>query len=514
MDRWISWISPARACLFLALLLYIALWILCPQEFSSSDQYAYSSSAFAISQNLDFGSSCVFTHRLAITIPVAFLYSTFGIGIITTNLWALCAALIVFIAVWLSLPDDKSKIVATFLCLTSVPLFKSSVDLLPDIIASAFMVSSSLVLFNRWRLIQGRRSWLLAPLVAVSLLFLAFLAKESAYWVLPLWAWALFSDIKDKERGNVLLHRFYLPVFGAGVFLGVMYLVFCHVIWGDSLARFKSIQAITGQHLWSWDKVPLGALVKRLTISPVHFLLSQYGAPILLLSLLGFVIAPRSIRPWGYFAILCLLFFWFGSTSFTRYEPMPLVDRMTLPMLPAFYILASFAASRLSITSDRSGWINSFIPILLVLGFTGLPFAQYVNSWRGNELPEATSMSIVRKEVYTHPHRQYLLVCSDKFSPLTHSFYFGYRYPENLHVVSPDNLTDELLRSEERLVFINRHRSNFLKSAYGSRHYDDEIDLLDLATVYKSGEVSLLRSERQDELRSLVLPNKRIERGE
>jgi hypothetical protein len=82
-------------------------------------------------------------------------------------------------------------------------------------------------------------------------------------------------------------------------------------------------------------------------------------------------------------------------------------------------------------------------------------------------------------------------------------------------VVSPENLTDTLLSSSEaRFVFVDRQRSEFLKSAYGSRHYDDEIDLLGLAAVYKSGDVALLRSERKDQLRKLILPNKRIESDE
>jgi hypothetical protein len=512
MRRW-RWGTPRpEMCLFLVLLLYVVLWALCPQEFIASDPWGYSKRAFAISQSLGFGSSDVLSHRLAVTVPVASLYSIFGVGIITTNLWPLCSALIVVITVWLALPDDRSKIVGAILCLTSVPLFKSSTALYPDLIAAAFMASSSLILFNRRALIHGGRTRLLAPMVAVMLLFLAFLAKESAYWVLPLWAVALFVDAKDKDR-SVLLRRFHLPALGAGALLGIMYLVLCHAVWGDPLARFRSIQALTGHHLWSWNKAPLGALARRLTISPARLLLSQYGATVLLLALLGGVISPRSIRPWGYYAVFCLVFYWFGSTSFTRYEPLPLVDRMTLPMLPGLYVLAAFTTSRLSITSDRAGGINAFLPVLLVLGFAGMPFAQYVDSWRGKELPEARAMSILRTEVKGHPDREYLLVCSDNRSPDALSFYFEYRYQENLHAVFVENLTDELLRSEEKFVFVDKQRSAFLKSAYGNREYDEEIDSLGLTTVYKSGGVELLRSERPDPLRELMLQGKRTESG-
>lgn len=526
--------GPAWVWLLLVLLLYFTLWIVCPQEFSASDPWSYSKRAYAISQDFNFYSSHVFSHRLGVTIPVAFFYSVFGVNIITTNLWSLCAALITIMTVWLALPDDKSKILGAILCLTSVPLFNSSVVLYPDMISGAFMASSSLVLFNRWRLIQSRRTWMLASLVAVSFLFLAFLAKESAYWVLPLWAWALFSDFKEKDR-NVLIRRFYLPALGTGIFLGIMYLVFCQLTWGDPLARFKSIQELTGIHLWSWDKVSGVELWKRLTVGPVRMLRGQYPTLILLLAIIGLFTAPRSIRPWGQYAVCCLLFFWFGSTSFSRYEPMPLVPRMILPMLPALYILAAFTLSRYSVASDRVGWIlpvfgkdvflgvfglsispnrvkwiSRFFPIIVVLALTGLPFVRCVRKQfsLGKETAELAAMSIVRREVKDHPDRNFLLVCADERSPESLSFYFSYQYPENLHVVSCVNLTDALIRSnEEVLFFVNRKLSKSLKNMYGTRNYDDEIDILGLTVVYESGDVVLLRSDEPEQLKNLMAPS-------
>lgn len=487
--------APPRTWLFLALLLYIALWILYPQEFIASDPWAYSQYAFEVSQNFDLGENHVFHHRIAVTLPVAFLYAIFGVNIITTNLWPLGSALLVVIVVWCALPDNRSKIIGAALCLTSVPLFKASMALYPDIIATAFMALSTLVLFNRKRFVQAHRTWLVAPLAAVFLLFLAFLAKESSYWVLPLWAMAFVADVRENDR-TTLLRRFYLPVLLTGILLGIGYLVFCHVTWGDPLARFKSIQALTGRHLWAWDKAPPWELTKRLTISPVRLLVRQYAAPILALAFLAIVIAPQSLRPWGYYTVLCLLFFWFGPTSFTRYEPMPLLERMTLPLLPGLYILAAFMASHLSVRSGRAEWINSFIPILLVLG---PPLAQYASSWKWRESAEARSMAIIRQEITTHPTRKHLLVCSDTRSPESLSFYFGYRYPASLRVLSAGALTDTILQSaDKRFVFLHQERSAFLKTAYGQPNYDKEIDSLGLATVYESGSVTLFTSKRED----------------
>ncbi len=494
---------PAKAWLFIAIVFYVVFWFVYPQEFIASDPAAYSARAYAISHGLNFGNSDVFSQRLGITIPVALFYSTLGINILTTNLWPLLAALLIIATVWTALPDNKSKLISALLCFTSIPLFESSVALYPDIVAAAFMAASSLILFHREKYAQNNKLRFLVPFAAVALLFMAFLAKESAYWVLPLWIYALSSDIRGKSN---LVRHFHLPAILVGVLLGVLYLAFCNAIWNDSFARFHSVQALTGQHLWSWDKAPAGALLNRLTTAPVGLFVNQYGSLTLLAAILGFVFAPRTIKPWGHYAICCLLFFWFGTTSFTRYEPMPLVDRMTLPILPALYVMAALAISRLYPDAEHEKKILRFIPILIALFLATLPFAVYVKSWRGVELPEATAMSIIRNDIKRHPEKTYLLACSDTRSPNSLLFYFGYKYPENLRVVFTGDLTYELLNRDLSLIYVDRQRSAFLQAAYGRRNYDNEINSLGLDPVYRAGNVELLRAPKANVLMKLIAP--------
>jgi hypothetical protein len=514
MNRGHSRIAAAGPWPLFALLLYVALWILCPQTFIASDPWVYSSRAFAISQHFDLGNSHVFNHRLAVTLPVAFLYMIFGVSMITTHLWPLCAALLVGLTVWLALPDRRSKIIGVALCMTSVSLFKSSTALYPDIIATAFMALSSLILFNRRRLIGRHGAYLLVPSTAVCLLFLAFLAKESAYWMLPLWALAFLADARRNDR-TMLFRRFYLPALVTGILLGLGYLVFCSMMWEDPLARLKSIQSLTGHHVWSWERAPAGALTRRLTIAPVRLFVREYGAPVLLLALLAFVVAPQSLRPWGHYTLFCLLFFWFGSTSLSRYEPMPMDGRMTLPMLPGLLILAAYVASRLSVRSERQGWVNSSIPVLFILGIVVVPFVQHVHSQGGQGSAEANAMAIIQREVGIHPEREHLLVCSDARSPESLAFHFGYRYPVNLRVLSVGTLTEAMLDSADvRFLFIHEQRSAFLRSVYREPHYDREICSLGLAPVYAAGSVRLFRTERGQEVSRLIPPGNRMKGSE
>lgn len=470
-----------------------------------SDPWEYSLRAFKIAESADFRGHRFFDHRLSLTVPTAVAYKLFGVNIYTTNLLPLISSLLIIITVWLALPDGKGRMIGTIFCLTSVPLFKSSVELRPDIIAGAFMALSFYLLLLRNRITRHKRgiTAICLPIVSVTLLFIAFLAKLSAYWIAPLWVWAFINDLKS-DRKAVLLRCFYGPALITGICLASGYLLFCKLIWNDPFARLKAVQALTGVHLWSWDKASSLAILKRLTISPVGLLVRQYGVPIIVLAFLAPLVASKPVMPWALYALSCLFFFWFGSTSYTRYEPMPLLDRMTLPVLPAFIILAAHLTSRFSVTSGRPAWINSTIPVLLVIAVNGFSFAQHLKTWKGKDLPEAEAISIVQQETEKNPEKQFLLICSDLRSPESLAFYFGYRYPENLRVLSFGELTQAFDQTSYVFVFINRNCSRFLEEAYGKRHFDTEIDALSLPIVFSSGSIVLFRTDDKKNIARLI----------
>jgi len=498
VDRGNRWSTPALVSLVLVLVVLAGLWIFCPQELIASDPLAYAQRAFAVAHDHDFGVGDVFDQRIGVTVPVALLYSALGVGIRSTNLWPLAAMLTIALVVCLALPDERSRIAGALLCLTSVPLFSSSLALYPDVIAAAFMAASSLILSERvlW---LDRRVGFLAPITAVMLLFLAFLAKESAYWVLPLWIGAWIVDARAPDAA-IRMRRFHLPALVTGVVLGALYLAFCRAAWGHPFARLATLQALTGHHLWSWDRAGAGLLARRLTVSPIRLLFEQYGIGVLLLALFGLGFAPRSLRLWQGYAVACLFCFWFGTTSFTRYEPLPLLDRMTLPMLPAFYVLAAYAVSRIAIPSPRAVRLNRLLPSLVILAFAAWPFVRHLAAVRANPLPEAAAMSFVERAVREHPEREYRVVCADIRSPAILEFYFGFRYPPNLRVLSMDDLKNEPLDSAGGFVFLRRSRSRFLNAEYGTPRHDEALERLALPTVYESGDVSLRTFERPEQL--------------
>lgn len=486
-------VPPSVFVLFAGIAAYVVLWALFPHALNPSDPLIYSRNAYLLSTGEGFARGDIFVQRVGVSLPVAIVYAIFGVNILTTNVWPLCAALIVLVTVWAALPDEKSRIFGVFLCLTSVPLFDGATALYPDLIATAFMALSSLILFSRNAFISCRGRWMVMPAVGVAVLFLAFLAKESAYWVLPLWIIAFVSDMRGENR-RFLLRRFYLPVFVAGVLLIGAYLAFCAAVWGDPLIRVKTVQSYTGRHLWSWGNVPLRELVMRVTVSPFALFLVQYDA-ICIAAVLALFVLPRRLVSWALYTVCCVGFFWFGSTSFTAYEPMPLSQRMTLPALPGLYVLSAYFLSRLEIPSPRRA-VRHLLPAVMILGAVGFPFLHYAASW--GEMPRARehAAAMMKQEVMAHPERRYAVVCSDTRSPSSLAFYFGYRYPENLVVVFAGDVTPTLLDGRERYAFVDGEQSAFLLASYGDANFDGEIRALGLPCRYRSGNIALYADNR------------------
>jgi len=490
--------------LVFAIIVFAALWFFYPQEYLASDPGAYSLNAFRISQGTYWGAATnhPFDHRIGVSLPVALAYKLFGVSLLSTNLLPLLACLIIFAVIWLALPTPTAKILGLVFCILNVVFFTQSVYLFPDIIATAFMLLSSLFLWQRKKSIEGNARDRFLPLFAITALFIAFLAKESAYWVLPLWAYYFFADVREKN--TQLLKSFYLPALAIGAVLGISYLAFCAWAWGDPLARIRSVQGLADAHLWNWDGAPLNDKLNRLTIQPLRIFFVDFGiiSPLALLSL--FVI-PKPYRFWAFYTLSTVLLFWFGSASLTSYEPLPPWSRMAMPAFPGLVILASYLGSQLTVSASRSPKFNAVIVVMFFIAILAPSFIDSVASWQSLKRPEAEAIALVRRAVTDNRQENFLLVTSDSRSPSSLQFYFGYNYPSNLRVVYAGDLTqDQLLRSTQVFLYINQDLSTLMRRAYHSKNYDAEIQALDLTIVYDETKFLLFKADAPADVTALL----------
>lgn len=460
----------------LILLIYTFFWIIAPHMLILSDPWGYSELAYALSAgeflNEDPGN--IFVHRLGATLVPGLIYKLFGVSIYTTNLWPFATALLTLVTLWVALPDRASRIVAVALCATNPVFFEFSKNLYPDIIAAAFMTLSTLFLVRRENYLPSRLGWLY-PVFAICCLFMAFLAKLSAYWVAPVWIVVFALDMK--ARRHDLFRHFYLPALLTGIALGALYLVYNAWAWGDPLIRFSNVSDVVEAGLWAINGPDADqVMLKRLTIEPVGFLLKTLGI-VLVPALVAIPFIPRHLRIWAGYTFCCLFFFWFGTSSFSSYQPLPMYDRYILPVLPGLCILAGhfLANIRLPQLQDRPAW--QLVPAGIVVAISVLLFNSYLSGWRDSLWVEQLAIGTVQSDLAENPDAQLLVITLESRSPDALKFFFGYDYPDNLQIISAETFSQgfdqaALTRFDRIYLYQNRSMAYFLNQSYGNPLFD------------------------------------------
>ncbi len=522
------------------LLAQVALWLIYPKPFDESDPWRYSLHAYEISTGSLFEQAPneIFAYRLGVTIPTAAFYKLFGINSITTNLWPLLMSCTNIVLVWVAAPKGKTRRFAVLLFATNVIQFEQSATLMPDLIVSTFMMASSVLLFRRHDLI-GRRSLALAlPLLSAITLWLAFLTKLTVYWVLLIWIMTACHDLIRKRWQ--LFRRLYLPCLLWGILLGCVYLFASIRLWGDPLARLAAVQDLTGQHLWSWDNVTPMEVIRRLTYEPIVVLILKFPL-VFVLSVGGMVLSYAENRFWVFQYLVYLFLWWFGSSSFNSYQPLPLsVPRMILPALPAMVILGGSALSSLFSTlsnreSERSfrhfgpiflmllalstasaagnfsSWaillllvllvamaplprVNLFVARLIHYQVIGLliaavaciPLYHVLRNAKEVLSTRTAEMDAVKevKNALSEVEGPVLMLTMDTRSPESLAYYWDYQYPKDLiiHYYGDYQLADST-KYEEVLIFNHKSRSRFLSKAYDDPFLDPALLTMPSAKV-------------------------------
>ncbi|MDM8547933.1 hypothetical protein QUF61_15705 [Candidatus Venteria ishoeyi] len=311
---------------------------------------------------------------------------------------------------------------------------------------------------------------------------------------------ALLSDWKQKNI-KAFTH-FYAPAIIVGIILLISYLYFCYLYWGDPLIRFHNIQSMTKTHLWSFESGNTQQLIDRLSIKPVILFYNTFGL-LLVLTLLSLFKLPTQLKPWLYYLLFTIFFFWFGTTSFSDYQPIVPIERVILVCLPGFIILSAYFLSQLRIPVINSYQLLHQTIKIIILIIACLPFMIYISSWGIMHDASAESMSIVKQEANAYPDKQSLLITSDLRSKDSLKYFFGYKYPKNIHVISAEQLPELInkgLNYKKILIYIDNQLSMFLYRAYGNDFYDELIYKMEFNLIYKRNQVFLYDVIKEEKL--------------
>jgi hypothetical protein len=178
-----------------------------------------------------------------------------------------------------------------------------------------------------------------------SLLFVAFLTKETSMYLWPFFA---FLIIVEWVQHAVAAYKFALSAIVVGLLLFTAYFLGYYLYTGDTFYRFNSIMDNHYTHPESYFDKPFSYLLVRLTYAPWQ-MFTESGLLVALLP--GLLMALKIISHkranlqcrenfWSWFAVVFLLCFYFGTTSLRYYNPLNLLPRMYFPLLPPFAILA------------------------------------------------------------------------------------------------------------------------------------------------------------------------------
>jgi hypothetical protein len=401
--------DQVRLTLAVSLVVEVAIYWLGQGDFLATDPLWYADLAhhLAVDPSHAFVSNHPFEMRVGLTVPLAILYRVFGASPFVTNLPCLFAALGIVAVAWAAPPTPRGKLFACVFAVTLLPLVHHAILLNVDLPAAALM-AWSILLLSRRRFVPAMVVW-----------FAAFLVKETALWCAPVWIW-----FAVRESGWRVLWR----AAAVGAALGIAYLVLCAVVWGDPLARFKGVEELTYEHKWALSKKPASEWLARLT----------WEVPWLLVKMFKFLLVPAVLAPWlvrgreriwlVYTATIILLF-WFGSSSFSGYEPLPIIQRMIVPVMPGVLIVAALASDAAIERFRLPRWlVPAAVGAIAVMGALSITRRVLLR-----DRPETAAYAALRAEV-ADPSKRFTLVCGDPRCEAISNYYFDFAPPPNLKV--------------------------------------------------------------------------------
>lgn len=216
---------------------------------------------------------------------------------------------------------------------------------------------------------------ILAGLLMVIALFAGFLTKETISFLAPFPFLLAFYDYKS----NQLNWRFYGTVLSSGLILGIAYLSYFWIAFGDPLYRVSSINA--GHYIseFTYADKGLWAILERLTILPFQTFVARAYWPWLVFALPGLVFGLKNKASASFtfsVALTCLMLgFWFMSSTLAFYNPIYLNPRHLIILVP---ILAYLIASGWERWQESKAWKWRISGLLLL----GVIIALLMQDWK------------------------------------------------------------------------------------------------------------------------------------
>lgn len=289
-----------------------------------------------------------FTFRIITVALLAVCYQLFGVGDWASALPALTASLAIAGCLALALRGKPWWVLALALAGYFGMRWNTfySDKIMADVLVSALSFAAT-VAYLRHR--RTNTAAVPTALLAMTCLFVAFNAKGSVVLLVPVFLWFLLQDLL---RGKRLRFWVAFSVIGA-CWLGA-YLIVCQWLFGSPLARFNVIEAHRYLNDCSYDSMPVGHLVERLTTgywamlvdSRMLFHVAVAVVTLVIQGLRGRLFSSGSFYPAT--ALVVFLSMNFMTISFNSYNPVCTDPRHVLPYTPLIALCSAMSLFHLS----------------------------------------------------------------------------------------------------------------------------------------------------------------------
>ena len=308
------------------------------------DEYVYAENSVNISNGTFINSGHHFDNRFGLLLPMALIVKLLGTHYSVFFIWPFISFLLLLWSLWKIIHvENKSIAFISFLLLAFNPtLLRLSADVAVDLVMTAFM---TFAVFFTYHIRQSRFSQAKGGFIVAFVLFYAVFTKMTAIYCFPFFAFLLFTDIRKQQ-----FFKFWRNLILFSLLFYIIYFSTYYFTTGDAFFRFNGFEKTHGAGEvvpWNYRNRPLKDIITRLTLYPVAFFLFAPGYSLLMI--LGFfsilVGKWREKSALIKYTTIYFLFitgiFWFGSSSLKQYNPVILVERMLLPILPAAALLVA-----------------------------------------------------------------------------------------------------------------------------------------------------------------------------
>jgi hypothetical protein len=357
--------------------LFIVIWFFANEGLSFWDDYTYLSFANEINQGTFQITTNHFTSRIGLIYPTAWLINIFGINQYSMVILPLLSG-VGLINVFFFLGRRLNYwigLIGGLLIICDYHMITFAIHLFPELPLTfcvfVFMVGYYLIL-------KREGDYRLTAFLCALALFGAFLIKTTVFLLIPLLAFLFINDrIQRRNRGFWLIF----------ISLSVLFFVL-HGLWyleekGSFMFRFENI---ANNHVATvktfFDKESL--LWRRLTYLPLStFTKGGYFIPlllalpaILLLKIKNFSLSVAE-HFWPVSSLILILSYWFFSTNWRYYSPLPLETRHIAFFIPVFIMAAAtFWPDHKWFEAVRKKW---FV-IVCLIAFSSIPVYTIIKS--------------------------------------------------------------------------------------------------------------------------------------